>query len=170
MKKAIIVSLLFFTSLNIYAQPEQPDATSNPVCKGVANMPARSVRVWPRAAYIPLESPSCPPCYEYTRRSGLKVMECPFLLLPAGGSNPGVNTVQADAGGHPDVQAASYYAANYPTCKRAPDMPANGKAVWPKSDYTAVGNPACPPCYEYTKRSGLKVMECPDLWLPPENK
>jgi len=58
--------------------------------------------------------------------------------------------------------------SNHAVCMKAPDMPANAKLVFPKAAYTPVQDPSCPPCYEYTTKRGLKVMECPFLWFPPE--
>ena len=58
--------------------------------------------------------------------------------------------------------------SKHAVCMKAADMPANAKMVFPKTAYTPVQDPSCPPCYEYTTKKGLKVMECPFLWFPPE--
>lgn len=54
-------------------------------------------------------------------------------------------------------------------CKRPANMPKGAKMVFPKSDYTALEDPACPPCYEYRSKHGYLVMECPYLRFAPEH-
>ena len=55
-----------------------------PVCKRDPNMPANAKPVWPKGDYTPLEAQACPPCYEYkSRKTGILIMECPYLRFPA---------------------------------------------------------------------------------------
>lgn len=173
MKKAIILSFLSFAVLNAIAQTDAPAVSGNAVCNRIPNMPAHAARVWPKSAYIPIGEPaSCPPCYEYKTKHGLVVMECPFLWFPPENepSAEGAVTAQTEPDGSVEIQGQNTYSGNYPACKKETNMPANAKMVWPASAYIPLGNPTCPPCYEYTRKSGLKVMECPNLWFPPEDK
>jgi hypothetical protein len=159
-KTTIIISLLSLSAFGAFAQSGSVN-TNNTVCKVAPRMPSNAVRVWPAETYIPTENKACPPCYEYKRRSGLTVMECPFLLPVAPGSTS-ATTVK--------MQEQNTYTGNYPSCKRNADMPANAKYAWPTAHYIPTGNAACAPCYEYKTKHGLKVMECPDALFPPANK
>jgi hypothetical protein len=49
------------------------------VCKMAPDMPKGAKPVFPASAYVPLQDPSCPPCYEYRSKYGYMVMECPYL-------------------------------------------------------------------------------------------
>ena len=123
-------------------------------------MPAKAVQVFPKDAYIPLEDKSCPPCYQYRGIHGTMVMECPFIL-PAQPGNTGSGPQTTNI----DLQSQNTYTGNYPACNKIQGMPANAKLVYPRATYLPAGNPACAPCYEYTTKRGLKVMECPNALL-----
>jgi len=169
MKNLLIISLISFAGYTATAQ------ATHAVCKKAPNMPANAKLVFPKSAYTPLQDASCPPCYEYTTKRGLKVMECPYAWFKPEGTSTSapvaVRTVTHNDNGTMEMQSQNTYGGNYPSvCERLPNMPADAKMVWPKSNYTPTGNPACPPCYEYTTKRGLQVMECPNLWFPAEGK
>jgi hypothetical protein len=158
MKTTIIISLLSLTSLTGFCQAINGPVNDNtPVCRKAPNMPTRAIPAWPQEAYIPLEDKSCAPCYEYRSKRGTMRMECPFIMPVAPGYTTNTTTV--------DVQGQNTYTGNYPVCKEELHMPANAKAVFPSSEYTSLGTPGCAPCYEYTTRHGLTVMECPNAML-----
>lgn len=170
MKKIIIISILALAALNTNAQSS--DAAAK--CKKAPNMPANAVPAWPKSAYTPAGDPSCAPCYTYKTKRGLEVMECPFAYFPAEHSNSTYEAPVADVNTMStvntlEVQAQNTYTGNYPGCPKMPNMPKNAKLVYPKSAYTPTGDPSCAPCYEYTTKRGLEVMECPHLWFPPEH-
>lgn len=175
MKQTILISLLTVATFGAFAQSSDKATTlHNGVCRVARNMPADAKPVFPESAYTPLQDPSCPPCYEYKSKYGYMVMECPFLRFPPAQTNsttvtPLVTEYNAQNGAV-EVRTQNTYAGRYPkVCKTDPEMPANGKPVWPTTEYTALGNPECAPCYEYTRKSGLKVMECHNLMFPPED-
>jgi len=171
--------LLCITTIGAYAQ-----STDKAVCKSFPNMPARAVPVFPKTAYTPLEDPSCAPCYEYRSKYGYMVMECPYLRFPPEHGNKEVATTEAirvpynanslDAAAKVETntieaQTQHAYSGNYPAvCLRSPNMPKGAKQVFPKSEYTSLEDPSCPPCYEYRSKYGYMVMECPFLRFPPE--
>jgi hypothetical protein len=166
MKTTLLISLLCIASIGSYAQDNSTQVnTDKPaVCKKYAEMPKGAVLVWPKSAYVPVGDPSCPPCYEYTSKHGLTVMECPGLwFLPD-------NATTAQANTDLDVQSVKAYTGNYQkVCRRDPDMPKNAVPAWPSGPYVSLqGNPECAPCYEYTSKHGIRVMECPFLYFPPE--
>lgn len=179
MKTTIIISLLSLATLGAYAQ-------SNQVCPKPANMPKNAVMVYPKSAYTPVGDPSCPPCYLYTRKSGLQVMECPYAWFKEGNDNNNqtvqttrystqptqATTAQTYTNGVISMESQRSYTGNYNYSQCAKDlrMPSGATPVYPKSAYVPTGNPDCPPCYEYTTKSGLKVMECPNLWFVQDNK
>lgn len=168
MKRILIITLLSLATASAFAQTEDAGtATKHTVCKRDPNMPANAKPAWPKSDYTPTQDPSCAPCYTYTRKSGLKVMECPFLLFPPEhkGATADVSA-QTDNAGNMNVQSQKAYTGNFANCKRDPLAPRNAKAAWPKSDYIPVGNTACAPCYEYTTKRGLKVMECHNALFP----
>jgi len=172
MKTSLLISLFCIASIGSYAQDVQKDqsATNNAVCRKYPDMPKGAKPAWPKTTpYVSNVAPQCAPCYTYTRKSGLKVMECPGLwFLPEGAGKDNGNTVQTDG---MNVQAQNVYTGNYPkVCKRDPNMPANAVPVWPKGEYTPTQDPACAPCYEYTTKHGLGVMECPYLYFPAEEE
>jgi hypothetical protein len=178
MKKTFLISVLTLAAFSMYAQSADQQTTTSyngAVCKRFPNMPAGATPVWPKGAYTPTQDASCPPCYEYTSKHGVRIMECPYLQFP-----PEHATAAADAGVAPvtaaqptgdlQVQSQNSYTGNYPVCKRDPDMPANAKPVWPKGEYTPLEAQACAPCYEYkSKRTGIMIMECPFLRFPAEH-
>ncbi len=135
-------------------------------------MPANAVAVFPKSAYTPVEDPSCPPCYEYTTKRGLKVMECPFALFPPEKSaTERTQTVTRTENNQTmAVESQNSYTGNYTSCAKELGMPAGATPVYPKSAYVPTGSADCPPCYEYTTKRGLKVMECPNLWFTQDNK
>jgi hypothetical protein len=144
-----------------------PGLGTGATCRKSAGTPKRAVPAWPsKTDYTSLTEPSCAPCYKYTTRNGLKVMECPFLLLPPQGGTPVTINETSTAAGFTLRHKA--YTGNYPSCRRDPDMPKRAKVAWPKAAYTPIGDPKCAPCYQYTTKRGLKVMECPNLWFPPQ--
>lgn len=168
MKTTLLVSLLLLAVSGVYAQ-----SAGKAVCKRSPNMPAGAKAVWPKSAYTPLQDPSCPPCYEYRSKHGYMVMECPFLRFPAEHNDDGTALVTErtinNGENTIDVQTQSAWGGKYPAvCKRAPNMPLGAKPVWPKSEYTALQDPSCPPCYEYKSKYGYMVMECPFLRFPAE--
>lgn len=179
MKKTLLASLLSLATLGVYAQScEHPVTVHNKkeACRIDPNMPARAKAVWPQSAYIPLEDPSCPPCYEYRSKYGYMVMECPFLMFPpehstnANGAPLVTEGTTLNGESAIEVQSQNTYSGHYPAvCKRAPNMPAGAVPAWPKSQYTALQDPSCPPCYEYRSKYGYMVMECPFLRFPPEH-
>lgn len=167
------MSLLAVAALDAGAQ-----SANKTVCKKAPNMPANAVMVFPKSAYTPVQDPSCPPCYEYTTKRGLRVMECPFALFPPEKS---ASERSAEATSHTEVtrtesngsgttvgmESQNSYTGNYnySRCAKELNLPAGATPVYPKSAYVPSGNPDCPPCYEYTTKRGLKVMECPNLWF-----
>ena len=165
MKQSIIIALFSLVTMGAYAQ----DAKK--VCQKAPNAPARAVATFPESAYTPTGDPSCAPCYTYKTKRGLEVMECPFLYFPGKGGSEG-STASQTTYTTVNAQDQRSYTGNYSKayCARDPHMPKNGHTVYPKSDYIPTGNPACAPCYEYTTKRGLKVMECHDLLFPPEQK
>jgi hypothetical protein len=160
MKSTVMILLLSFITVNIFAQTNK-----HSVCKPDPN----AVPAWPKSAYVPTGNPDCAPCYEYTRKSGIRTMECHHLWFAPEGSNTTRETNSTTQNGTREqlnVQREGSYGGNYPAvCKRDPGTPANAKPAWPKSAYIPTGNPSCAPCYEYTRKSGLKVMECHHLWF-----
>ena len=172
MKRAFIITLLSLATASAFAQTEDASnsATNHEVCKRDPNMPANAKPAWPKSAYTPTQDPSCAPCYTYTRKSGLKVMECPFLLFPPEHRNSKEVSMQT-SNGNLNVQSGKTYTGHYSaTCKRDPLAPKGAKPAWPKSEYIPVGNTACAPCYEYTTKRGLKVMECHNALFPAEKR
>ncbi len=180
MKKTLLISLLSFAAVVSYAQDNAGQAAfrGQPVCRKYAEMPKGAVAVFPTciSRYIPVGDAKCAPCYEYTSKHGLTVMECPGLwFLPENGAVPvGQNVVNGDqqalqTPGVLNVQSENTYAGNYPkACKRDPNMPKGAVPTWPSSPYVSTqGDPACAPCYEYTTKHGLTVMECPFLYFVP---
>ncbi len=162
-----------FAALNVMAQTADQSATNKHlVCKKDPNMPKGAVPVWPKSDYTQLQDPSCPPCYKYkSKKTGLMIMECPYLWFPAEHKDPATGEVtQTAMNGSVTVQRNNSYTGNYPICPKDPLMPANAKPVFPKSEYTPLGHPECAPCYEYTTKRGTKVMECHQLWFPAEHK
>lgn len=176
MKTTILISLLSIASLGCFAQ------SSNPYqCKRLPDMPASAAPAWPSSPYISKVDPHCAPCYTYTRKSGIEVMECPGLWFPPEGANQETidawqqaNVVNEPAAAEQsanavEVQGTSSYTGNYPkVCKKDPNMPKGAVMVYPKSAYTPTQDPKCAPCYEYTRKSGIRVMECPYALFPPE--
>lgn len=160
MKSMIMILLLSLLTVNIFAQDKSA------VCPRDLNEPKSAVPAWPKSAYVPTGNPDCPPCYEYTRKSGLRTMECHHLwFTPEGSTNAGPQNTSAQTNNDLDIQRQQSYSGNYPSCPKDPGTPKNAKPAWPTSDYIPLGDPACPPCYEYTRKSGLKVMECHHLWF-----
>jgi len=168
MKTTVLISLLCIASLGSYAQEskDQSVVKNTAVCRKYERMPAGATLAWPSSQYISKVDPQCAPCYTYVRKSGLKVMECPGLWFPPENVTSDMTTV------HPwdvNVQDHNTYTGNYPkVCKRDADMPRGAKPAFPKSEYTPTQDPSCAPCYTYTRKSGLKVMECPFLYFPAE--
>ncbi|MFI5196004.1 MAG: hypothetical protein ACHQD8_02850 [Chitinophagales bacterium] len=159
MKTTILISLLCLASVGSYAQ-DQSATNNNANCKRYPGMPAYAAPAWPKTPYIAKGDPECAPCYTYTTKHGLAVMECPGLwFLPEGTTTQNLN-----------VTSENVYMGNYPkTCKRDPDMPKGAVPGWPKSPYVATQDPQCAPCYTYTSKHGLEIMECPFLYFLPEN-
>jgi len=170
MKQAILISMMCIGSMAGFAQTTQNDAAnSQAVCRKYPGMPAGATAAWPKSEYVSKVNPQCAPCYTYTRKSGLAVMECPGLwFVPT-------ETVEktVDAGWDNTtpvhMQTTSAYTGNYPkVCKRDARMPKNATPAFPESTYTPTQDPSCAPCYTYKRKSGLEVMECPFLYFPPE--
>lgn len=182
MKKTFLISLLSLAAFSMNAQTVTTD--KNAVCKKFPHMPAGATAVWPSGTYTPTQDPSCPPCYEYkSKRTGVMIMECPYLNFPAEKSSATASNAVMEQNYEPVtrtqpntdrivMQSQNSYTGNYPAvCKRDPDMPANAKPVWPAGTYTATQDPSCPPCYEYkSKRTGVMIMECPFLRFPASEK
>ena len=178
MKKLLIISFLSFAALQAFAQTGNETVKVNTAgCMKDPDMPKNAVPAWPKSAYTPVGNPKCAPCYQYKNKHGLTIMECPFLVWPPADGGSADNsplpasaavTVPATTDDGVAVESQNTYTGNYPACKRPAGMPANAKPVWPSSAYTPVGDPKCAPCYEYTKKNGLTIMECPDLVFPPE--
>lgn len=144
-------------------------------CMVDPGMPANAKLAWPKSDYTPLQDSACPPCYTYTSNFGTPIMECPFLTFAPEKKEGGV--VAADATANPpaleEVRAKQQnaYSGYYPkVCKRDPHMPANAKPSWPESPYVSLVGPQCAPCYTYTNKHGLEIMECPGLIFLPEKK
>ena len=172
MKKVFIIPLLLLVTFYADAQATNtPVRVNDVVCKTDPDMPANAVRVWPKSAYTPTQDPSCAPCYQYKNKYGHTIMECPFLIFSPADENviPGaaVINVQATDNGDVNVQSQNTYTGNYPACDRS-RFPKYSTPVWPKSAYIPTGNPNCPPCYEYTSKHGVAIMECPYLVFLPE--
>ncbi len=162
MKKILAISLLCIGSLSGYAQTEYTTKNPPPL---INNGPR--VNVTP-AFDEPFKVVSDNPCYMYEKH-GLVVLECPGVLFtPEGGTlDQGVPTaVSLQDDGSINVQSSNSYTGNYP--KINIDVPANATPVYPKGDYTPLVQG--PPCYEYTTKNGLVVMECPGLLFPPDHK
>lgn len=186
MKTSLSILLLCLATTGSYAQStDQPATINTAVCKTFPNMPARAVPVFPKTAYTPLEDPSCPPCYEYRSKYGYMVMECPYLRFAPEHGNKELTTDEAitvpytantayDANTKGNILVAETqhsFTGNYPpVCLRAQNMPKGAKQVFPKSAYTPIEDPSCPPCYEYRSKYGYMVMECPFLRFAPEHK
>ena len=66
------------------------------------------------------------------------------------------------------AQSANRPTINNDVCKSFPNMPANAVPAWPKTAYTPLEDPKCPPCYEYVSQHGTLRMECFYLQFPPE--
>ena len=171
MKKTFMISFLLVAAINVFAQSTgQPTKIDKAGCRVDPDMPKNATPAWPASAYTPVEDQSGAPCYEYTNKHGLTIMECPFLVFPpTGDAAPGAVTL-TETNDDINVQAENTYTGHYPACKRPTGMPKNATPVWPKSAYVPTGDPACPPCYEYTNKHGLTIMECPKLVFLPENK
>ncbi len=168
MKTTILISLLCLASMGAYAQSSYNHA----VCKKAHNMPKGARPVFPEGSYTALQDPSCPPCYEYRSKYGYLVMECPFLRFPAehGNKSEPLVTQKYPIDGAMEVQAQNVYSGYYPAvCRKAPNMPAGARPVFPSSAYTPLQDPSCPPCYEYRSKYGYMVMECPYLRFVPEH-
>ena len=130
-------------------------------------MPLGAQPAWPKTTpYVSNVAPQCAPCYTYTTKRGLKVMECPGLYFkPEGKTQAAVDPSNNEV----NIQTPRAYTGNYPkVCKRDPDMPAHAVPVWPKTEYIPTQDPECAPCYEYTSKHGVAVMECPFLYFPAE--
>ena len=127
-------------------------------------MPAYAVPAWPKTPYIAKGDPECAPCYTYTTKHGLSVMECPGLwFLPENGTA----TQTAE---NLNVYTGNTYTGNYSkTCKRDPNMPVGAVPAWPTSPYVSTQAPECAPCYTYTSKHGIEIMECPFLYFLPEH-
>jgi len=178
MKRTILISLLTLAAFSMNAQTTTTNY-DGAVCKKFPHMPANATAVWPKGTYTPTQDPSCPPCYEYTSKHGVLIMECPYLQFPAEhGAANGISyeaqapVIRAQANTTENVawQAQNSYTGNYPVCKKDADMPRNAKPVWPKGTYTPLEDQACPPCYEYTSKHGIQIMECPFLRFPAEHR
>ena len=179
MKKITLISAMCLMSLSNYAQQIDKNQYFNnekDICLKDPNMPAGAKLTWPASEYVSAMDPSCPPCYTYTSKYGTDIMECPFVtFFPKQESR-----VAADNTVHPaednmvngmNVIAERSYTGEYPkSCKLDPHMPANAKPSWPESAYVSLVAPQCAPCYTYTNKNGLVIMECPGLIFLPENK
>ena len=160
MKTTLFISLICLASIASYAQAQPATA----VCKRDADMPKGAVATWPVSPYVSTQGPGCAPCYTYTRKSGLVIMECPFLIFMPDQQTADKETITF-GWEHPtgDVK-------NEPkVCKRDPDMPANATPAWPSSPYVATQAPECAPCYTYVSQHGVEIMECPYLRFLPED-
>ena len=171
MKTTLLISLISLASIGSYAQ-DQSAANNNATCKRYPGMPAYAVPAWPKTPYIAKGDPECAPCYTYTTKHGLTVMECPglwFLPEHRTATETAVNIWQ-QPNTNLNVQTENTYTGNYPiTCKRDPNMPDNAVPAWPKSPYVSTQSPECAPCYTYTSKYGLEIMECPFLYFLPEH-
>ena len=166
MKKTLLISLLSIASIGAYAQ-------SNLGCKVDPNMPANAVPAWPSSPYVSeQDNPECAPCYTYTSKHGVKIMECPFLqFIPQQAANNMAAVTPVPQTGALDVQNVNTYTGNYPkACRRDPDMPKGAVPAWPQvTPYVSLTAPGCAPCYTYTSKHGIAIMECPFLYFMPEN-
>ena len=172
MKKAIIISALLLAARYGYAQSaDGPVITNKAKCMADPDMPKNATPAWPESAYTPVGDPSCAPCYQYTNKRGLAIMECPFLVFPSQGNVTllgGASTVTANITNDITVETSNSHTGNYPTYSKNM-YPPHTTPVWPKSTYTPTGNPNCAPCYEYKTRKGTEVMECPYLTFDADN-
>jgi hypothetical protein len=143
--------------------------------------PVNAVPATPSSPYVALQNP---PCYKYVSRRGLKVMECPGArFLPEGESTdatarnlnrentPRVNRENSfdlrENNGNLDVQRQNTYMGYYNNLQSLyPEAPKNAVPAWPSSPHTEIMNP---PCYSYTNKRGIKVMECPGARFEPEH-
>jgi hypothetical protein len=174
MKKALIIPLFLLMAATSFAQTANgPIKVNTAVCRTDPDMPKNAVLVWPKSDYTPTQDPSCAPCYEYKNKYGHTVMECPFLVFSkqADDAAQGATeiTTQTTDNGAMDVRSQGTYTGNYPACDKN-RFPKYSTPVWPKSAYIPTGNPNCAPCYEYTSKHGVAVMECPYLVFLPEGK
>ena len=125
--------------------------------------PANAVPATPSSPYVALQNP---PCYKYKNSRGLEVMECPGArFLPDGNATEA--TVTNEPSGNLSVQKEGTYLGYYNNIHSLyPQAPANAVAAYPTGPYTELQNP---PCYSYTNKRGLKVMECPGARFEPEH-
>ena len=102
-------------------------------------------------------------------------MECPFANFiydkkaTAATSPVTVPSSVADNSADVTFERQGSYTGEYPkACKLDANMPANAKPAWPKSNYISLVSPQCAPCYTYTNKRGLDIMECPGLIFIPD--
>ena len=177
MKKILIPAALLLLSFGGFAQNAikgQQVVSAKDKCQKDPNMPVNAKLSWPEGPYVPTQDASCAPCYTYTNKNGLKIMECPYLtFLPPEGAIDRSNSNVAVVGQGSDINVITErsYTGEYPkTCKRDPDMPANAKLAWPKGPYVSLVQKSCAPCYTYKNKRGLEIMECPGLVFLPDDK
>jgi hypothetical protein len=175
MKTIIIISLLCIASMSSYAQYKYT-TNDHPKLKTGEVIPLTP------AFNEPYTVTSEPACFMYKRPSGVVVMECPGVVFgpeqqvaaslynqPGNNvttENIDVNNSRAYTGNYPTVNnpVLSNYSNTY-TIKNA-RIPANAVPAYPTTPYIQLQNP---PCYKYTKRNGLKIMECNGVIFPPEH-
>ena len=175
MKTPIIISLICLASMNSFAQYKYT-TNDHPKLKIGQVIPLTP------AFNEPYTVTSEPACFMYKRPSGMEVMECPGIIfapeqqVDAYLGNPARNSVSPE---NIDVNNERVYTGNYPSVNnpvvnnysirytvKNSKIPANAVPAYPTTPYVQLQDP---PCYKYTTRKGLKIMECNGAIFPPEH-
>ncbi|MCD6011575.1 MAG: hypothetical protein K0Q79_1437 [Flavipsychrobacter sp.] len=173
MKTALIITLLCIASISGYAQLKQYKYTTNdhPKLKAGQRIPLTP------AFNQPFTVVKEPACYLYKTPKGLEVMECPGILFAEAPSLGIVVNGRNDAGDravttdNANIRSERAYLGNYPhrsaLQKDIPrvEIPANATPAYPTTQYIQLTDP---PCYTYTNKRGLEVMECHGALFPPQ--
>ncbi len=170
MKTMMMISLLCLAALTCFAQTRYT-TNDHPTLKNNG----QRIVVTP-AFSEPFTIISEPACYMY-KRHGLVVLECPGVLFTSPASlastesqaPPFVTTDNITT-----TERSRSFTGNYPTRTNNVNIflnpariPSNAVPAWPSTPYVELSDP---PCYRYTNKRGLKIMECPGLRLPPANQ
>ena len=163
MKTTIIISLLCIGSVSSFAQHQY---TTKDVPPLVNNGPKVMVTPAFDGNYKVVTDE---PCYMY-KKHGLVVLECPGIWFePETKQTDEPTAMNVNTDGTITVQSSGSYTGNYPKTYNVNfSVPAHATPVYPTGEYTSLVPGA--PCYQYTTKKGLVVMECPGAWFPPENK
>ena len=170
MKTSLLISFLCLASMSGYAQYQYSTKNLPPLKND-----GKRVAVTP-AFDQPYTVVSEPAVYVYKRKDGLVVMECPGILFaPEHGTatvaeNSSYQTTLDVTGDNTNVRSENTYMGNYPGSTARyiihTVIPANAVPAYPSTPYTQLQDP---PCYQYTTKRGLVVMECHGLRFPPEH-